>query len=265
MINDVALHHYNSQNITVQKKPILIIANGKTAGQIDWKWLKNNSDKLDTFGMNSAYKIYKKLDFYPTYYANMDDVVVVSHKKKLQELLDRRTIKKCFYLKWCSFIKYHPNMYSFNENETYVPIIKSATSAYKLSSNTENFSSWSNTGSDCVQLAIMMGYREIYLIGVDGYVEKIQEAEEFIQNGRRTLIIKKTPEDNPNYFFKEYQEEGDEYNPPNESSAHRPGWRTVANHCKLMGINVLNMSNPNYIKSIPFTDYDTFKNNIENK
>jgi len=156
-------------------------------------------------------------------------------------------------------------MYSFNENETYVPIIKSARSAYKLSSNTNKFSSWSNTGSDCVQLAIMMGYREIYLIGVDGYVEKIQEAEEYIQNGRRTLIIKKTPADNPNYFFKEYQEAGDEYNPPNEKTAHRPGWKTVTNYCKLMNINILNMSNRDYIKSIPFIDYDTFKNNIENK
>ena len=263
MLNEVSLNYYKKQNITIQKKPILIIANGKSAGKLNWDWLKKNSDKVDTFSMNSAYKLYEKLDFYPTYYANMDDVVVVSHKKKLQDLLDKKRIKKCFYLRWWHYMKYHDSMYKFNENETYVPIKKNNL-PYKLSSDTNNFSSWSNTGSDCVQLAIMMGYRDIYIVGVDGYVEKIKEAQEVIKNGRKTFVIKETPEDNPNYFFKEYQEKGDEYNPPNASTAHVPGWRTVTNYCKIMDINVLNMSNPNYIKSIPFIDYDTFTKNIEN-
>ena len=261
MKNKVSISYYNKNNIKVKKKPILIIANGKSAGKINWDWLKQNSDKLDTFGMNSAYKIYEKLDFYPTYYANMDDVVLVSHKKKLQDLLNKKRIQKCFYLKWCGFLKYPKSYYTFEENETYIPIIKNG--GWKLSRSPTNFSSWSNTGSDCVQLAIMMGYREIYIIGVDGYIEKINEAKTVMKNGRKTFIIKKTPEDNPNYFFKEYQEEGEEYNPPDAIKWHVPGWENANKYCKLMDIKLLNMSNPNYIKSIPFIDYENFKKNIE--
>ena len=77
MKNKISESYYNKNNINIKKNPILIIANGKSAGKINWDWLKQNSDKLDTFGMNSAYKIYEKLDFYPTYYSNMDDVVLV--------------------------------------------------------------------------------------------------------------------------------------------------------------------------------------------
>merc|ERR1711871_369075 len=204
--------------------------------------------------MNSAYKIYEKLGFYPTYYANMDDVVLVSHKKKLQELLDKKKINKCFYLKWCSFLKYPKEKYNFNENSSYVPIIK--TGGGRLSTSTNTFSSWANTGSDCVQLAVMMGYRDIYIIGVDGYVEKIKEAKEVIKNGRRTFVIKENPKDNPNYFFAEYQEKGEEYNPPDAIKWHVPGWETANKFCKLLSIKLLNMSNPEYIKSIPFIKYE---------
>ena len=74
----------------VEKKdrPILIIGNGGSASKIDWEWLR--SADLDTFGMNSAYKRYEELSFYPTYYANLDDVVIVSHKERLQQLLDKK-------------------------------------------------------------------------------------------------------------------------------------------------------------------------------
>ena len=60
------------------KNPILIIGNGKSAGQIDWEWLKSKKNELDTFGINSAYKTYEKLDFFPTYYANLDNIVIKS-------------------------------------------------------------------------------------------------------------------------------------------------------------------------------------------
>jgi len=245
----------------IKKKPILIIANGKTAGKINWDWLKENKDKIDTFGMNSAYKLYKKLDFYPTYYANMDDIVLLSHKKQLQELLNLKKIEKCFYLRWCSFLKHPESKYIFKENETYVPIFK--TGVWNISRNCRNFNSWGNTGSDCVQLAIMLGYREIYIIGVDGYVEKINEANETTVNGRKILVMNETPKDNPNYFFADYQEKGEKFNFPVADKWHVPGWDHAATLCNKLNIKLLNMSNPEYIKSIPFIKYDDFKKLIE--
>ena len=417
---------------------ILIIGNGKTTSKINWKWLKNS--KIDTFGMNSAYRMYEKEQFYPTYYANLDDVVIISHKKNLQELLDKKKIKKYFYLRNCSFKKYEYKDYQFNENERYVGVHKKNTKEKKLSTNFNNFYSWGNTGSDCVQIAIMLGYTDIYVIGIDGYVEKIKnsneindlkssisinnlynellyrdvddkglnsylkilkkgnnindiknsiiESEEYkifikkkkyiddlykrysfrnpkyneikylipktninkiinfvilnnlynilflrdidnegkkyysnlLEKGitirnirnlllkskefdnaikkkkifldeylnkhnkkptfkqiynhynpekinkkkfkiskRNTLIINETPKNNPNYFFAEYQKKGDEYNYPNSSTAHVPGWIFTNNICKKKNIKLRNMSNPNYIKCIEKISYDNFK------
>lgn len=232
------------------KNPILIIGNGKSAGQIDWEWLKSKKNELDTFGINSAYKTYEKLDFFPTYYANLDNIVIKSHKANLQQLLDKKKIKKCFYL---SNVK-------FNENDTYCRINKVGHAWRGVSRSTNEFHTWANTGSDCVQLAIMLGYKEIYIIGIDGYVEKINEA---VITKNNTLVMKETPKDNPNYWFSEYQEEGDEFNIPNAERWHVPGWSYSSKVCDFLKIKYFNLSTTkDYIKSIPFMDYKDFVKKI---
>lgn len=235
----------------LKQKPILIIGNGKSAGQIDWDWCRNNRDKFDTFGINSAYKMYEKLNFYPTYYANLDNVVIKSHSDKLQELLDTKLIRKCFYLSNVEFI----------ENETYYKLHKVGKPWQGLSNSNLAFNTWANTGSDCVQLALMLGYKEIYIIGVDGYVEKIDEAR---LTNNRTLVIEETPKDNPNYWFAEYQEKGDEYNIPNASRWHKPGWDYSNAVCDKLGVKYFNLSTTrDYITTIPFMNYDEFVARIE--
>lgn len=247
------LEEYIHNNPSILKaKPILIIGNGKSASQIDWTWLNNNKNKIDTFGINSAYKIYNKLNFYPTYYANLDSIVIKSHSKQLQKLLNLKKIKKCFYLNNINFIK----------NETYYKLCKVPPGWNGISTSNLRFHTWANTGSDCVQLALMMGYKDIYIIGVDGYVEKIKEST---QTNKNTLIMKETPKDNPNYWFAEYQEKGDEYNIPHANKWHIPGWDYSAHVCKKLNINYKNLSlNKNYVKSIEFMDYLSFKYKIEN-
>jgi hypothetical protein len=253
-IGDQQTHNvFNNKNTVLKKqKPILIIGNGKSTQQIDWDWLKTNSNKIDTFGINSAYKMYDKLGFYPTYYANLDSVVIKSHKDKLQELLNKKIIKKCFYL----------SNVNFEENETYYKIHKVFPGWSGISSNIHKFHSWANTGSDCVQLAIMMGYTDIYIIGIDGYVEKIKQSKLTKNN---TLIITETPKDNPNYWFDDYQSKGDEYNIPNASQWHVPGWDYTNKICNYCNINIKNLSTTkDYVKSIPFLDFSNFVDDINN-
>ena len=43
-----------------------------------------------------------------------------------------------------------------------------------------------------------------------------------------TLVIKKTPKDNPNYFFNYYQMQGDIYNKPNGTRIHKASWMDLA-------------------------------------
>ena len=42
-----------------------------------------------------------------------------------------------------------------------------------------------------------------------------------------TLIITKTPEENPNYFTDDYQQEGDVYNRPRCDSVHKRSWEDL--------------------------------------
>ena len=213
--------------------------------------------------MNSAYKIYDKYNFYPTYYASLDDTVIISHKKQLQKLLDTKKIQKYFYYKWSHYKPLCKRTdYIFKENENYVGVVK--TGIYSgISSNFKDFKSWGNTGSDCVQIAIMMGYRNIYIIGVDGYIEKIKSAQLVNCNNMQKLLMKETPKNNENYFFNDYQEKGEIYNIPNAMKWHIPGWVYATSTCNKNNIKIFNMSNKEYIKTIPFIDYDEFVKNIE--
>jgi FkbM family methyltransferase len=125
----------------------------------------------------------------------------------------------------------------------------------------------STTGDFCCRKAIELGYREIYLIGIEGqYVEEITgsrpmsndeydelglEQLRLSKNHRRTLrIITDTPEDNPNYFFYGYQRAGDIYSLP-QSGVHRRGWNETAEVVESAGVKVLNLSEVSSVDNFP--------------
>ena len=114
------------------QKPILIICNGKSAKDINWDWVKKNENKFDTFGMSGAYCIFDQMNLYPTYYANLDEEFLVSHKNELQRILDEKRCKKCFYLKNHAEQKDISDCYIFNENETYIGVQKTGSYQYFL-------------------------------------------------------------------------------------------------------------------------------------
>jgi hypothetical protein len=45
------------------KDTIIVMGNGPSLADVDFKTLKG----FDTFGLNSAYRAYDRLDWYPTY------------------------------------------------------------------------------------------------------------------------------------------------------------------------------------------------------
>jgi hypothetical protein len=95
----------------------------------------------------------------------------------------------------------------------------------------------------------------VYLLGIDcNYVEILDEAEK----GQGTeLTIVKTPKDNPNYFFDDYQQPGDQYNIPNPNrDVHLESWREIAerllgSHCRVLNPNLLSK-----VDAIDFCDID---------
>jgi hypothetical protein len=254
-----------------ENKPLLIICNGPSAKKIDWNWLKEKqaAGLVDTFAMNASYKKYEELDFYPTYYSCIDDVVVNSHLDKIKKLADSQKIEKFFLLK----TREVDDAFKNDKYKKFVKIINRINIWFNLQScvlgnDYDNFTSWKNTGTDTLQIALMLGYRNIYIIGADGnYQEQIQESEVINNpNGKNQILeITETPKDNPNYWFSTYQEKGDRYNFPNGTRCHQEPWNKASLFCKKIGIKLTNLSdNKEYIENINLAEYDDFVKNVNN-
>ena len=72
----------------MENKILFVMGNGPSLGEI-----MNDPKKLsfikkhDTFGLNAAYRAFKKYNFYPTYFGCFDYVVNESHKAAFEKLV----------------------------------------------------------------------------------------------------------------------------------------------------------------------------------
>jgi cephalosporin hydroxylase len=195
-----------------------VIGNGPSLRGFDFRRLKGAS----TLGMNAAYRYWREIDWYPDYYACLDDELIATHWRQIIALVREGKVKKAFvsgsihqydssiagderFVFLDQFISYwfRQRAKSFG-----VPFIDSP---YFQSTRSDKIT----TGSHSVRFAAHLGFKKICLLGIDlKYVEKIPEAE---QVGEIALRIRDTPKHNPNYFFDGYQRAGDRYNIPNPS------------------------------------------------
>lgn len=195
---------------------IVVLGNGPSLADTDLKAL----GKFPTIGMNAAYRYWDRIDWYPTYYACLDNNVVASHQDQIYSLIKQRK---------CSAFFLHQNIL-----ETY-PELAARPDVYILSSFLDDSlhaaarAKWSlpvldfeavrsrrtkkiTTGVMATRFAAYLGYRRFLLLGIDAnYTEIIPEAA---SREGITLEIESTPATNPNYFFADYQQAGDRYNLP---------------------------------------------------
>lgn len=209
-------------------KTIIVMGNGPSLKDVDFSSLKG----YDTFGLNSAYRAYQKMNWYPTYHGCFDYVVTESHKDSFKNFVENSpSVKRFFYLQQISDdarvkkIKLLPYGTSskFNQKE----------------SDFDEFNDNGNSGANACSASICLGYKKIILLGVDcNYVD-------FVEGSKKqgsSLVIEKTPETNPNYWFDDYQQQGDEYNVPQAQIFHTPAWNSFANKAADAGIEVVNCS-----------------------
>jgi glycosyltransferase involved in cell wall biosynthesis len=208
---------------------LLIIGNGPSTKILADAGLHNLPEDIDTFGTTTAYRYFEKINWWPTYYALADRKVVYNHRENFARLLeDPKCTTKKFFLSW--------------------PI---------ADSERLEVIAHSSTGSFSLNKAVELGYREIYLIGMEGaYVEEIKESRSLSETEIASLgfgvlnlsqaesklrIITVTPTENPNYFFPGYQQEGDIYSLP-QAHTHQMNWKNVADGVHKSGANVYNLS-----------------------
>lgn len=151
-------------------KRCFIIAMGPSLLEKDLIRLKNEY----TFGMNSICTLYESIDFKPTYYGIQDKYVFDDLKQMLYEyylgndrvfISDRIARNKKIDPKWTVFpLNYAYNAYARWFKNDYK--VKASDDAFKVV-----YDGFSITIS-LIQIAIYMGFCEIYLLGADCSFDK---------------------------------------------------------------------------------------------
>lgn len=235
----------------MNKKSILLIGNGPSIIELIEHGLKKLPTDLDTFGMGAAYRYFERVNWWPTYHAWCDTKVVHSHRQAFKRIAEDPDIPlKNLYLS--------------------IPVSKS---------NRLVQVPHSSTGDFCFRKSVELGYSTIYFIGIEGdYVEEIAEsraltsleydelgfgdafpyyqrsypelknAEEIFRQHLR--VITKTPKQNPNYFFDDYQQKGDIYSLP-RTQTHVNAWAKTAVAARNSGVATFNLSHTSKIVDFP--------------
>jgi hypothetical protein len=177
-----------------------------------------------TIGMNAAYRYWRQLDWFPTYYCCLDEVVVESHVDAISDLIEEGCIKG-FFLSG-RFLELRPQ---YASDSRILDLDRVSQKWFKqrgeqLGKSRIYHVAFNScfplitTGAWAVRWAVMLGYRHVYLMGIDGkYTEVLPEAQELDSHRLRMVT---TPKRNPNYFFDEYQQVGDEFQQPNPLPDH---------------------------------------------
>lgn len=215
------------------QKKILILGNGPSLKEIDFMNLN-----IPTMGMNSAYRYWEKYNWYPDFYISMDDKLIETHHLAMKDMVINKKIRSAFFAddmfdNWQPELKKHPRVYSFG---------RIGLSKFFQSIDDHKMT----TGAWAVRFAAYLGFTEIYLAGIDcNYIEILPEAG-FKPDG--SLEMKETPQNNPNYFFEDYQQKGDKYNVPNpevhQGRLHLDSFRVLKADCLKYdyGIKIYNLS-----------------------
>ena len=173
------------------------------------------------------------MNWYPTYFGCFDYIVNDSHKEQFTKLINDKSngIERFFFLR------------QFVETPRQQKIWLLPHGKYDhLPQDTADFyyfNDGGSSGANACQVGICLGYKKIILVGVDcNYVEFVDGSK---QEGIK-LVMDKTPKKNPNYWFDDYQQQGDEYNIPRGSEFHAPTWETLSKRASAAGIEIVNCS-----------------------
>ena len=225
-------------------RPAVVLGNGPSLKGFDFGRFK----QFDVFGMNAAYRYWDQIGWYPRYYCCLDQVVGMSHADEIARLIRNAP-------------KYGIEQFLLRRNliDQLGADIENADRIVdfdRLCVNARQFATLPlTTGSHTLIWAASLGYRHIYVMGVDcNYVEIVPGAER--REGIVLEITNKT--ENPNYFFSGYQQVGDKYNIPNSASPehHVEAWRAAATPAREYGAAVLNANLQSRVDAYDFCRFD---------
>ena len=177
-------------------KRCFIIGNGPSLTSADLDILKANNEI--TFAFNRIFHIFDSTSWRPTYYISQDEKMLAGSQKEVADLeADIKFIPA--ELEWYNRIKikgstlFHIENCDFNKK----PLFSEKISKRIYNSRTVVFTA--------IQIAVYMGFKEIYLIGVDHHFHTSM-------NSKGEIVIDKTVKD---YFSDKYNTDKENLYIPN--------------------------------------------------
>jgi hypothetical protein len=233
------------------KNTLIILGNGPSLRGMDFSLFKN----YDTFGLNTSYRVYDKMNFYPTYYGSFDYKINENCKLDFQDMIDNmEQIQKFFFIGICSKKQNLYDVKYINNNKFQKINFINTSNFNKISDNFDNFFNAGNSGANALQVGIMLGYKNIILLGCDANYQKPQNCH--IQNGN--IITLSQTENNINAWFDEYSIKGD-INPTPKDKYILPCWESISK-CIPDNVNVINCSKNSKIPYFKKEDFRIFHN-----
>lgn len=165
--------------------------------------------------MNAAYRYWRRIDWRPTYYCCLDDALIDTHKGAILDLIAEKRIKR-FFLSG-RIVEFHPELKDnpdvffldqFVEHWFRVRGEKLGLSFIDHPAFKTNDPDMLTTGAYSVRFGVFLGHDLIRFLGIDLTYVPLQQVRH-VERGR--LEVTRTPTQNPNYFFDEYQVEGDQF------------------------------------------------------
>lgn len=156
---------------TKERKRCFIIGNGPSLTINDLEKLLNE----DTFAVNRIYQIFDKTSWRPTYYVSQDRFVANDIKDDLDEV-----VKSCqhIFLNSCLWNVIKPEFKKQNVHFIFLndrdrdgdfPFFSDDICEQIYEGNTVTYA--------CIQIAVYMGYSEIYIIGVDHNYARVEQKD----------------------------------------------------------------------------------------
>ena len=223
---------------TYKDQICFFIGNGPSLKASDLDVIKKNN--IPTFAFNRIYNIFEQTKWRPTFYISQDEKMLQGCMEEVDDLeLPTKLIP--IQLNWYYDISINDAVY-FNMIGQQIDNLKEFQFSKDSSHGIFNAGTCMYTAA---QLAYYMGFKKIYLIGVDHHFQ-------VSQNNKGEIIVDNSVKD---YFSDKYNEDKSNLYIPNTEKSTLT-YIAMKNYCDNLGIKVYNATRGGKLEVFPRVNFD---------
>lgn len=214
-----------------------VIGNGPSLEIKDLERLENEI----TFASNKIYLAFDQTQWRPTYYSAVDKLIISQQYRKLNDLNQITTFLPYFFRKYD--VRFDNSIYFYFVHEEFYPNLP----RFSVNPIDKLFSGYTVTYI-LLQLAVYMGIKEIYLIGVDYCYNVVQQD---YKDNDKIMVSDGTT----SHFHSGYLKSGDKLFQPN-LHLHEKAYISAGHAIEKMGGRIFNATCGGKLDLFPRVDFD---------